>query len=210
MLNAWQFDKRHFEWQSINYCYLFYVKIGDKNMIYYMSNYNSIFGKIIIVVNDKALVGLWFERQKHAFKAIQGMSIKIYDENQIIRKIKKWLDNYFMGLRPSIKELPLELIGTKFQKTVWEILLSIPYGKTITYGEIAQIVAKYLGVKKMSSRAVGVAVGHNPISIIIPCHRVLGANGNLTGYAGGIDLKVKLLMHENVDTSNLNYPKRRV
>lgn len=210
MLNAWQFDKRHFEWQSINYCYLFYVKIGDKNMIYYMSNYNSIFGKIIIVVNDKALVGLWFERQKHEGWSVQGENIKTLEEHQIIQRTKKWLDDYFMGLRPSPKQLPLEPMGTKFQKCVWEILLSIPYGKTITYGEIAQIVAKYLGVKKMSSRAVGVVVGKNPISIIIPCHRVIGASGNLTGYAGGIDLKLKLLMHENVDTSNLNYPKRLV
>ena len=179
-------------------------------MNFYSANYNSKFGKIIIVASDTALVGLWFQGQKYECWSVQGENIKTLEEHQIIQRTKKWLDDYFMGLRPSPKQLPLEPMGTKFQKCVWEILLSIPYGTLTTYGEISKKVADIFDLKKMSPRAVGVAVGKNPISIIIPCHRVIGASGNLTGYAGGIDLKLKLLMYENVDTSNLNYPKRRV
>ncbi len=179
-------------------------------MNFYSANYNSKFGKIIIVASDTALVGLWFQGQKYECWSVQGENIKTLEEHQIIQRTKKWLDDYFMGLRPSPKQLPLEPMGTKFQKCVWEILLSIPYGTLTTYGEISKKVADIFDLKKMSPRAVGVAVGKNPISIIIPCHRVIDASGNLTGYAGGIDLKLKLLMHENVDTSNLNYPKRRV
>ncbi len=125
-------------------------------------------------------------------------------------KTKKWLDRYFLGEKPKIEELDIFLNGTSFEKIVWELLKRIPYGEVTTYKELAINVANKLGREKMSARAVGGAVGHNPISIIIPCHRVVGTNGSLTGYAGGIDKKVKLLEFENVDMGKLYIPKQGV
>ena len=120
-----------------------------------------------------------------------------------------WLKKYFSGENPPISNVPIKpLEGTPFQKIVWKILLEIPYGSTITYGEIAREAARRLGKSKMSAQAVGQAVGQNPISIIIPCHRVIGANGNLTGYNGGIDVKIKLLEIEGIDTSRMSYPAK--
>lgn len=116
----------------------------------------------------------------------------------IIKLIKCWLDNYFDKKNPQINNLPLKLNGSKFNQEVWKILKTIPYGQTTTYGEIAKKVALKLNKEKMSARAVGNAVAHNPISIIIPCHRVLGKNNKITGYAGGIDKKIKLLQLENI------------
>lgn len=125
-------------------------------------------------------------------------------------KTKKWLDRYFLGEKPKIEELDIFLNGTSFEKIVWELLKRIPYGEVTTYKELAINVANKLGREKMSAQAVGGAVGHNPISIIIPCHRVVGTNGSLTGYAGGIDKKVKLLEFENVDIGKLYIPKQGV
>ena len=130
------------------------------------------------------------------------------DRLEIFIKVKQWLDRYFNGERPDINELPMNLIGSEFRKSVWEILKQIPYGEVTTYGNIAKEMAKKLKKEKMSAQAIGGAVGHNPISIIIPCHRVVGADGSLTGYAGGLDKKIKLLMHENVDMSKLYIPKK--
>ena len=120
---------------------------------------------------------------------------------QVFENTKKWLDRYFAKENPSIKEIPLAPIGGEFRQKVWKILCEIPYGQTITYGEIAKRIAKQMNKEKMSAQAVGNAVGHNPISIIIPCHRVIGKNGSLTGYAGGIERKKMLLEleKENVD-----------
>ena len=119
----------------------------------------------------------------------------------------RWLDIYFSGQKPDF--LPkLHLIGTDFQREVWDILLEIPYGQTVTYGEIARKIADKRGLKTMSAQAVGGAVGHNEISIIIPCHRVVGTNGSLTGYAGGIDKKISLLKLEHTDMSRLFIPKK--
>ena len=121
---------------------------------------------------------------------------------------KKWLDAYFAGEKPAISELPLAPNGGEFRQAVWDILCEIPYGQCTTYGAIAQKMAARMGKKTMSSQAVGGAVGHNPISIIIPCHRVVGANGSLTGYAGGIDKKIKLLQHEGADMFGLFIPSK--
>jgi len=118
---------------------------------------------------------------------------------------QKWLDRYFAGEKPGISEFLLAPIGGAFRQGVWVILCDIPYGEVITYGDIAKKMAVKMGKDSMSGQAVGGAVGHNPISIIIPCHRVVGSNGSLTGYAGGIQTKVKL---EGVDMSNLFVPKR--
>jgi methylated-DNA-[protein]-cysteine S-methyltransferase len=114
-----------------------------------------------------------------------------------------WLDRYFGGEKPAISELPLAPIGGEFRQGVWSLLCEIPYGEVVTYGDIAKKMAAKMGKKSMSGQAVGGAVGHNPISIVIPCHRVVGANGSLTGYAGGIDTKIKLLEHEGMDMSKL-------
>ena len=130
------------------------------------------------------------------------------DNALIFRETKRWLDRYFEGEKPSINELSIAPIGSDFRKAVWQILCEIPYATTITYGEIAEKLALRSGLVKMSAQAVGGAVGHNPISIIIPCHRVVGANGSLTGYAGGVDKKLELLKFEGVDTSRLFIPKK--
>ncbi len=154
----------------------------------YISNYLSPLGKIILASDDSLLIGLWFYGQKY-FKLDKNF---IEKETSVIKTAKNWLDIYFSGKNPSFMP-EISLNGTEFQIQVWKILEKIPYGKTVTYNEIAKEIAKQKGVQKMSAQAVGSAVGHNKISIIIPCHRVIGSNGSLTGYAGGIDKKIKLL-----------------
>ncbi len=173
----------------------------------YISNYNSPLGNILLASNGKALIGLWIEGQKYFFN-VQDKNVIQNDELEIFKKTKSWLDKYFNKQKPEISELLLEPIGNKFRQEVWKILCKIPYGETITYGEIAKEIAKKMHKKTMSAQAIGNAVGHNPISIIIPCHRVVGSNGNLTGYAGGIDKKIKLLTIENVDINKFFYHKK--
>jgi len=134
--------------------------------------------------------------------------MKIKNDLPIFRDVKNWLDQYFSGGKPSVSELQLRPAGGEFRQGVWEILCEIPYGIVITYGEIAKRMAEKMGKANMSSQAVGGAVGHNPISIIISCHRVAGTNGSLTGYAGGISTKVKLLEHEGVDMSRFYVPQK--
>ena len=173
----------------------------------YTSKYLSPLGDITITCDNEAIVGLWFDGQKH-FASTLAREIVKNDSKQhpLLLIAKKWLDIYFSGKRPDF--IPtLKYGSTRFRKMVCDIMLTIPYGKTMSYGEIAARLAKELKIKKMSAQAVGGAVGHNAISLIIPCHRVVGANGNLRGYAGGIDKKVKLLMLEKVDMSKLFIPK---
>ena len=165
-----------------------------------------LFGKLLIASKDNKLIGLWIEGQKHYLRNIKEELVE-NDNEEILVKTKKWLDRYFSGEKPKIEELDICLNGTFFEKTVWELLKKIPYGEVTTYKELAIKVAKKLGKENMSAQAVGGAVGHNPISIIIPCHRVVGTTGSLTGYAGGIDKKVKLLEFENVDMAKLYIPK---
>ncbi len=138
------------------------------------------------------------------------MPEEIVEKNDmpIFDAAKRWLDRYFAGERPTISELPLAPRGSEFRQGVWDILCEIPYGEVITYGDIAKKMAVKMNKKRMSSQAVGGAVGHNPISIIIPCHRVVGSNGSLTGYGGGIGTKIKLLELERVDMSSLFVPKK--
>lgn len=130
------------------------------------------------------------------------------DDCPVFKTAKNWLDRYFTGEKPVISELPLRPIGGEFRQGVWNILREIPYGEVTTYGDIAKKMAVKLGKRSMSNQAVGGAVGHNPISIIIPCHRVVGANGSLTGFSGGIGKKVKLLEFEGVDMSRLFVPAK--
>ena len=140
------------------------------------------------------LVGLWFDGQLFFARGLA----KEHEEKAlpIFFETERWLEVYFSGKRPDFTP-PILLRGTPFQKEVWEILLKIPYGKTMTYGDIADKIAKGKGIPKMSAQAVGGAVGHNPITLIVPCHRVVGANGNMTGYAGGVERKKWLLGLEN-------------
>ena len=156
----------------------------------YTWHYDSPLGGITLASDGTALVGLWFDGQKH-FAATLGMR---HEKRMlpVFHDTGKWLDNYFNGKAPDFTPT-LNLRASDFRKSVLEILLGIPWGNTMTYGEIAAIIAHKRGLDIMSSQAVGGAVGHNPISIIIPCHRVVGINGSLTGYAGGLDRKQKLL-----------------
>ena len=159
-------------------------------------HYTSQLGDILLASRNEKLIGVWFEGQKHYLNNISGDIIE--KEDEILSKTKNWLDKYFNGEKPPINELDLAPEGTNFRCEVWKILCEIPYGKTTTYGDIALKIAKNRGIEKISAQAVGGAVGHNPISIIIPCHRVIGSNGKLTGYAAGLDKKIFLLKHENV------------
>lgn len=156
----------------------------------YISHYNSPLGEMLLVADEIGLVGVWFDKQKYFARTLKDEYIE--KEIEVLSLAKKWLDIYFSGKEPKI-ELPLHLIGSEFQKEVWNILLDIPYGKSMSYGDIAKIIAKKRGLKRMSAQAVGGAVGRNNLTIIVPCHRVLGSDGSLTGYASGIDKKIKLL-----------------
>ena len=161
-------------------------------------HYESPLGGITLASDGEALTGLWFDGQKYYADSLEGVS----EEKglPVFELAERWLDVYFSGKAPDFTP-PLRMKTTKFRKDVWEILLTIPYGQTMTYGEIADRIAKRKGLRKMSARAVGGAVGHNAISLIIPCHRVVGANGRLTGYAGGIDKKARLLEMEEANIS---------
>ena len=153
--------------------------------------------------DGKALTGLWFDGQKYfgngLGKDVRKEYLPVFDQTV------QWLDIYFSGKAPGFTP-PLDMKTTPFRKEVWEILLTIPFGRTMTYGEIANRIARQNGLSRMSAQAVGGAVGHNAISLIVPCHRVVGANGSLTGYAGGIEKKVKLLSLEQVDMSSFFVP----
>ena len=173
----------------------------------YKTYYNSPVGKLLIASKDGKLIGLWIEGQKYYLGKIKDELIE-NDKEEILVKTKKWLDKYFLGENPKISDLDISLNGTSFEKVVWELLKKIPYGEVTTYKELSKKVAKKLGKEKMSAQAVGGAIGHNPISIIIPCHRVVGTDGSLTGYAGGIDKKVKLLKQEKVNMEKLYIPKQ--
>lgn len=161
----------------------------------YIWHYKSPLGGITLVSDGAALTGLWFDGQKYA---------PVYPEaddrekgQPVFDQACRWLDCYFSGKVPEFTP-ELHLKASDFRKTVWGILLTIPYGKTMTYGEIAEQIAEQKLNRRMSAQAVGNAVAHNPVSLIIPCHRVIGADGSLTGYAGGIDRKRKLLELEGI------------
>ena len=154
----------------------------------YISHYESPLGAITLAADEKGLTGLWFDREKYFGNTLEAEY------------------TYFMGRCPE-KKLPLHLQGTEFQKAVWAILLNIPYGQTETYGKIAEEIARSRGREHMSAQAVGGAVGHNPVSIIVPCHRVVGADGNLTGYTGGIERKIALLQLEGHSMESFYLPR---
>lgn len=164
----------------------------------YTSTYASPLGSILLASDEIGLCGLWFEGQKYYARSLPEKREEA--KTPAIAMAKKWLDQYFSGKEPGFMP-PIHLIGTDFQKEVWELLMKIPYGQTATYNDIAKAIAQKRGIAKMSARAVGSAVGQNRISVILPCHRVIGANGSLTGYAGGIERKIRLLEIEGIQSS---------
>lgn len=171
----------------------------------YTAIYRSSMGEILLACDEIGLTGLWFEREKY-----YAMGLDPVHEARtapILEETIRWLDLYFSGIEPDFLP-PIHMIGSPFQLSVWKILTEIPYGKTVTYGEIASQIAKDRGLSRMSALAVGGAVGHNEISILVPCHRVVGTNGSLTGYAGGVDKKIALLKLEGADTDRFFVPKK--
>ena len=171
----------------------------------YTSTYKSPLGNILLAADETGLIGLWFYGQKYFARNLDPE----HEEKDlpVFETAGKWLDIYFCGHKPDFMP-PVHLLGTPFQISVWKLLQRIPYAKTITYGELAKEIAREKGLAHMSAQAVGDAVGHNPISIIVSCHRVVGSNGSLTGYAGGITRKKYLLEHEHVDMKKLFIPKK--
>ena len=170
--------------------------------------YSSPVGMLTLACDRDVLIGLWLEGQKYFGGGVAG-EMPEKGDLPVFTAARRWLDSYFAGKRPAPASLPVAPGGSEFRQAVWEILCAIPYGEIITYGEIAKKMAVKLKRETMSGQAVGGAVGHNPLSIIIPCHRVVGTNGSLTGYAGGIDNKIKLLKLEGVDVSRLSVPGDR-
>lgn len=171
----------------------------------YICKYKSPLGDILLAADEIGLTGLWFEGQNYFADTLPDEYIQ--QETEILTETKKWLDMYFAGEEPKFTP-HLHPAGSEFRQTVWKILLQIPYGQTISYGAIARKMAEMKKISHMSAQAVGGAVGHNEVSIIIPCHRVVGANGSLTGYAGGIDKKVRLLELEKTDMTKFFIQKR--
>ena len=171
----------------------------------YTCHYESPLGGILLVADEVGLTGLWFDGQKYFARDLPAEHTE--RNTPLLLKAGRWLDIYFTGREPDFMP-PLHPVGSAFRQSVWEILLQIPYGQTMTYGEIARQLAERQGGVRVSAQAVGGAVGHNEISIIIPCHRVVGTGGSLTGYAGGIDKKIKLLELEHADMRRFFVPKR--
>lgn len=172
--------------------------------MHYTTTYTSPLGQILLAADEIGLTGLWFSGEKFYAQNLSPDHEK--GDLPLLTTAKKWLDIYFSGKEPDFLP-PIHFIGSDFQKSVWQILQTIPYGEVTTYGAIAKQLAHQRGCRRMSAQAVGGAVGHNQISIIVPCHRVIGANGNLTGYARGIDKKRRLLQYEGVDVNDFFIPK---
>ena len=169
----------------------------------YTQHYDSPFGGITLASDGDAIVGLWFDGQKYFADSLD----ETFEEKcvPVLAEAICWLNIYFSGKAPDFTP-KINMRTTDFRKSVWNILLTIPFGETMTYGRIAERIAAQAGLPRMSARAVGGAIGHNAISLIIPCHRVIGTNGSLTGYAGGIDKKIRLLQMEQADMSGLFIP----
>ena len=172
----------------------------------YACHHDSPLGPLYLVSDASHLRGVWMAGQKYF---AQGFSVAPeLGQLPVLAQARAWLDAYFAGQRPRVADVPLAPQGSAFRQAVWALLREIPYGETTTYGELAQVLADQTGQARMSAQAVGGAVGHNPLSIIVPCHRVLGRDGSLTGYAGGLDTKIKLLCLEGVDPACWRVPTR--
>lgn len=164
----------------------------------YIYPYASPLGSLLLSSDEIGLTGVWFEDQKYYADTLTPAEETEQYRTPVIADTIRWLDLYFQGKEPDF--LPaLHPIGSEFRQEVWKLLLQIPYGKTTTYGELARQLAAERGISRMSAQAVGGAVGHNPIAILIPCHRVMGSDGSLTGYAAGLEKKIQLLTLEHVE-----------
>lgn len=168
-------------------------------------HYDSPLGGILLAADEMGLTGLWFRGGRYFADTLPPTARE--RETPILAEARRWLDIYFTGKEPDFLP-PLHPKGSDFRQAVWQILLTIPYGKTMTYGEIARVLAEKQGLPRMSAQAVGGAVGHNEISILIPCHRVVGTGGSLTGYGGGIERKVRLLELEQVNMRGFFVPRK--
>lgn len=169
----------------------------------YCEKYASPLGELTLMGDEGGLSGLWLRGQEPSKKAPANSELPAF------KAAKAWLDSYYAGEEPHMGQLSLKPVGSDFQREVWKLLLEIPYGQVISYGELAKKLAALENREKMSARAIGGAVGRNPISIIIPCHRVIGKNGSLTGYTGGMANKIKLLELEGWDMNSFSIPKER-
>ena len=163
----------------------------------YSIQYQTPIGQVTLASNTHALTGLWFSGQKYD-NSKYCYPLPSVDADPVLRAAVQWLDAYWQKRMPSPSDIPIAFHGSDFRIKIWQLLLQIPYGSCITYGELAQQYCVETGSPAMSAQAVGSAVGRNPISIIIPCHRVIGSKGSMTGYAGGIDRKIALLSHEDI------------
>ena len=166
----------------------------------FYTQYASPLGRLTLRSDGTVLTGLWMEGQKYFFGIDSAWQRR--DDLPVFAAARQWMDDYFAGAQPDVSMLPLSLQGTAFQQEVWQLLLEIPYGTVTTYGALAAQLAQRRGLTRFSAQAVGSAVGKNPISILVPCHRVVGSNGVLTGYAGGISRKEWLLCHEGNEITN--------
>ncbi len=181
------------------------LKRKETGHMIHTCTYPSPLGNMLLAADEVGLTGLWFEGQKYFANTLPEETVA--QEIPVLAQAKKWLDVYFSGKKPDFTP-PLHPAGSPFRQAVWQILLQIPYGQTMTYGEIAKKLAQMQNASHMSAQAVGGAVGHNEVSIIIPCHRVVGTNGSLTGYAGGMEKKIALLELEHADMDKFFVPKK--
>ena len=175
-----------------------------KEFMHYLSHYESSLGAMTMASDGEHLTGLWFDGQKYDRSTIDDDAV-LQPRLPVFTQTAQWLDAYFEGADPGFTP-PISIEGSDFRKMVTSIMLSIPFGATSTYARIAAEVARRTGRKQMSAQAVGGAVGHNPITLIVPCHRVLASDGSLRGYAGGVDRKERLLEMEGVNMSGLSTP----
>ena len=173
--------------------------------MHYTQTISSPLGNILLSADEVGLTGLWFDGGRYYAETLPEEHVE--RETPILMDTKRWLDVYFTGREPDFTP-PLHPAGSPFRQTVWQLLLEIPYGQTTTYGALAARLAAKHGTVRLSAQAVGGAVGHNPISLIIPCHRVVGASGSLIGYAGGVERKIQLLKLEGTDCIKLFVPKK--
>ena len=182
--------------------------IGRENVMMAKKIVDSPVGRLILTGTEEGLTGLWREEYCHYPPELRGETTTD-GALPVLDQTADWLERYFAGERMDGNEIPLTPRGSAFRREVWDLIRAIPYGELMTYGEAARILAERRGIPKMAAQAVGGAVGHNPISILIPCHRVIGANGNLTGYGGSMWVKKWLLAHEGVDLSGFWDPAER-
>lgn len=174
--------------------------------MYYTEYKTPIIGTLTIASDGEGITGCWFENDRYFGYGVEG-AMERRDDLPVFEQTREWLDRYFAGKAPDPRELPLTARATAFQARVREAMLDIPYGQTTSYGAIAKRIESETG-KRQSARAVGGAVGHNQLCLIVPCHRVVGSNGSLTGFGGGIDMKVKLLEHEKAMQDTFTLPKK--